>query len=312
MPETGDADSELDNLLREEIVPQDLAGSDEADRPEADRAEANLAGYLREISRIPALTPEEEQTLARRVLAGAPDAQRRMIEAHLRLVFQIAKRYRNRGLPFLDLLEEGNLGLLKAVRKFRPDKGTRFVTSATWWIRQAMVRALANQARTIRVPLHVGLLLARCRREAERLTQELGRPPSREEVAKSLEIPPEQLAELEELRQQPLSLEAPVGDLGKVALRDLVAEPGAGPDDVAALIRHPAGLAGLLGDLTEQERTVISLRFGLGGEPPLTLESIGQRLGLTRERIRQIEAAGLGKLRALLAARGIDPSDVFS
>lgn len=307
-----DPDLDADEPLDEAIAPEDLLEPTEIAGPEADRAAANLAGYLQEVSRIPLLTPEEEQALARRIQAGDKDAERRMVEANLRLVFRIARRYRNRGLPLPDLIEEGNLGLLRAVRKFRPDKGTRFSTYATWWIRQAVVRALANQARLIRLPVHVELLLGRYLKEKKRLTQELGRPPSIEEVAAALEISPDQLAELEEIRQQPLSLERAVGEEGKGTLRDLVADPsGPAPGGLGTLLRERADLAGILDDLPERERTVIRLRFGLGGEEALTLETIGKRVGLSRERVRQIETSGLKKLRALLSARGVGPSDLL-
>jgi len=262
----------------------DLIEPAEIAAPEAGRAAVNLSEYLREISRMPRLSQEEEQALARRVLAGDAGAEQRMIEANLRLVFAVARRYRNRGLPLPDLIAEGNLGLLRAVRKFRPDKGTRFSTYATWWIRHAVVRALANQARVLRLPVHVELLLERYRKERERLTQELGRPPSLDEVARSLEIPPEQLAGLEEI--------PPSGPLG-------------------ALLRKRKDLTALVDDLPDRERTVIRLRFGLSGEEALTLEAVGRRLGLSRKRVRQIEGVGLKKLRALLAARGVDPSDLF-
>ena len=262
----------------------DLVEPAEIAAPEAGRAAVNLSEYLREISRIPRLSPQEEQALARRVLAGDAGAEQRMIEANLRLVFAIARRYRNRGLPLPDLIAEGNLGLLRAVKKFRPDNGTRFSTYASWWIRHAVVRALAHQARVIRLPVHVELLLGRYRKERERLTQELGRPPSLDEVARSLEIPPEQLAGLEEI--------PPSGPLG-------------------ALLRKRRDLTALVDDLPDRERTVIRLRFGLSGEEALTLEAVGGRLGLSRKRVRQIEGVGLKKLRALLAARGVDPSDLF-
>ncbi len=303
-----DADDPLDEL----IAPEDLVEPTEIAGPEAERAAVNLSGYLREISRIPRLTSEEEQALARRVLAGDREAEKRMIEANLRLVFKIARRYRNRGLPLPDLIAEGNVGLLRAVRKFRPDKGTRLSTYATWWIRQALVRALANQARMIRLPVHVELLLGRYLKEKNRLTQALGRPPSLEEVAAPLGIPAEQLAELEEIRQQPLSLEGASGEQGRGALRDIVADPSApAPGPLGTLLGERADFVGLLDDLPERERQVIRLRFGLGGEEALTLEAVGERLGLSRERVRQIETAGLKKLRALLVARGVDPADLF-
>jgi RNA polymerase primary sigma factor len=270
----------------------------------------NLRVYLKEIGRIPLLTREQEGELARGVRAGDAGAKARLTEANLRLVVQIARRYLNRGLPLPDLIEEGNIGLLRAVEKFDADRGTRFSTYASWWIRQAIVRALANQARTIRLPVHVGLLLARYKREQQRLTQELERAPTMEEVAAAMGTTVDQLEELEEIRQQPVSLETPIGEGGRVS--DLIADPSADPRDaLVSLFRERADLVSVLDDLAANERTVLRRRFGLEGDPPEKLEAIGQRLGLTRERIRQIEAAGLRKLRALLGARGIDASDLF-
>jgi RNA polymerase primary sigma factor len=270
----------------------------------------NLRVYLREIARIPLLSRDDEAALARRVHAGDAAARARLTEANLRLVVQIARRYLNRGLPLPDLIEEGNLGLLRAVEKFDGERGTRFSTYATWWIRQAIVRALANQARTIRLPVHVELLLGRYKREQQRLTQALERPPTMEELAAALGTTVEQLEELEEIRQRPVSLETPLGD-EQGRLSDLVADPSADPRDAfASLFRERADLVTVLDDLAANERTVLRRRFGLEGDPPESLEAIGRRLGLTRERIRQIEGAGLRKLRALLAARGIDASDL--
>ena len=270
----------------------------------------NLRVYLKEIGRIPLLTREQEGELARGVRAGDAGAKARLTEANLRLVVQIARRYLNRGLPLPDLIEEGNIGLLRAVEKFDADRGTRFSTYASWWIRQAIVRALANQARTTRLPVHVGLLLARYKREQQRLTQELERAPTMEEVAAAMGTTVDQLEELEEIRQQPVSLETPIGDGGRVS--DLIADPSADPRDaLVSLFRERADLVSVLDDLAANERTVLRRRFGLEDDPPEKLEAIGQRLGLTRERIRQIEAAGLRKLRALLGARGIDASDLF-
>jgi RNA polymerase primary sigma factor len=274
---------------------------------------ANLGVYLREISRIKLLTREEEAELARRARAGDETAKGRLIEANLRLVVQIARRYLNRGLPLPDLIEEGNLGLLRAVEKFEPERGLRFSTYGTWWIRQAIVRALANQARTIRLPVHVGLLLGRYQREQQRLMQELGRTPTVEELAKAMNTTVEQIEELEEVRQQhTLSLETPVGHEEEGRLADIVPDPTADPNAaLTALFRERTDLVSVLDDLAANERTVLRRRFGLEDEPPETLEAIGRRLNLTRERVRQIEAAGLRKVRALLTARGVEASDLF-
>jgi RNA polymerase sigma factor (sigma-70 family) len=283
------------------------------DRPEAgDRSRELIALYLQEISRVKLLTAEQEQDLARRVQAGDAEAERRLVEANLRLVVKIARRYLHRGLSLLDLIEEGNVGLLHAARKFRPDRGTRFSTYATWWIRQAVVRALANQARTIRLPVHVELLLSQYMKQRNVLTQRLGRPPTIEEVAAEMGRPAAELEQLESLRQHPVSLDKPTPGDGKGSLGDVVEDPGAVPGaGLAAMLRARADLASVLQDLPDRERTVVTLRFGLGGEEPLTLERIGGRLGLTRERVRQIEGAALQHLRRLLAARDVEPSDLL-
>ena len=284
---------EVDNEVREET---------------RETSRENLRVYLKEISRIPLLSREDEVALARRVREGDAAAKARLTEANLRLVVQIARRYLNRGLPLPDLIEEGNIGLLRAVEKFDGTRGTRFSTYATWWIRQAVVRALANQARTIRLPVHVELLLGRYQREQQRLSQALERPPTMEELAAALGTTVEQI---EEIRQQPVSLETPVGE-GAGRVSDLVADPSADPSSaIAALFRERANLVTVLDDLAANERTVLRRRFGLEGDPPESLEAIGRRLGMTRERIRQIEGGGLRKLRALLAARGIDATDLL-
>ena len=287
----------------------DLVDEDVRDETR-ETSRANLGVYLSEISRIKLLTREEEQELARRVRAGDEAAKQRMIEANLRLVVQIARRYLNRGLPLPDLIEEGNLGLLRAVEKFEPERGTRFSTYATWWIRQAVTRALANQARTIRLPVHVELLLTRYAREQRRLTQALGRPPTTEEMAKALDTSEREISELEEVRQHPVSLDAPAGGESTATLGDLIADRAAAPETFAELFRDRADLVSVLDDLAANERTVLRRRFGLEDHEPETLEAIGQRLGLSRERVRQLESAGLRKLRALLKTRGIDASDL--
>jgi RNA polymerase sigma factor (sigma-70 family) len=312
-PETADEleddDEPLEALLDKD--PAELGEKPEA--PEAgDRSRELMALYLQEISRVKLLTPEGEQDLARRVQAGDAEAQKRLVEANLRLVVRIARRYLHRGLSLLDLIEEGNVGLLHAARKFQPDRGTRFSTYATWWIRQAVVRALANQARTIRLPVHVELLLAQYVKQRNALTQKLGRAPTLEEVAAVMNRPAGELEELESLRQQPVSLDKPTGEDGKGNLGETVADPNASAGTgLAAMLRARADLAGVLQDLPDRERTVVTLRFGLGGEEPLTLERIGQRLGLTRERVRQIESTALQHLRRLLAARDVEPSDLL-
>jgi len=300
----------------EETIPDEPLDTlvDEVDHEVREETRAtsrdNLRVYLKEIGGIALLTREQEGELARRIHAGDEAAKARLTEANLRLVVLIARRYLNRGLPLLDLIEEGNIGLLRAVEKFDGDRGTRFSTYATWWIRQAIVRALANQARTIRLPVHVGLLLARYTREQQRLTQKLERTPTIEEVAAAMGTTVDQLEELEEIRQQPVSLETPIGEAGHVS--DVIADPSADPlDALVSLFRERTDLVSVLDDLAANERTVLRRRFGLEGDPPEKLEAIGQRLGLTRERIRQIEAAGLRKLRALLGARGINASDLF-
>ena len=301
----------------EERVPDEpldtLLDTEDRDQPEKTRetSRANLAVYLREISGIKLLTREEELELAARARAGEERAKERLVEANLRLVVQVARRYLNRGLPLSDLIEEGNIGLLRAVEKFEPERGLRFSTYAVWWIRQAVARALANQARTIRLPVHVELMLGRYKREHQRLTQTLGRAPTTAELAQALGTSADQVNEMEELRLQPVSLDAPVGEEDSRRLVDTIADESADPAEVLTkLFKARSDLAAVLDDLAPNERTVLRRRFGLDGEEPETLEAIGRRLDYSRERIRQIEGSGLRKLRALLKARGIDAADL--
>nr|WP_079426747.1 MULTISPECIES: RNA polymerase sigma factor [Streptomyces] len=281
--------------------------------------------YLREIGRIPLLTAAEEVELARRVeaglfaeerLAGATDldsqlavdldklvvmgrmAKRRLIESNLRLVVSVAKRYVGRGLTMLDLVQEGNLGLIRAVEKFDYARGYKFSTYATWWIRQAMSRALADQARTIRVPVHVVELINRVVRVQRRMLQERGYEPTAEEVALHLELTPERVLEVLRLAQEPVSLHAPVGEEEDVALGDLIEDgDAASPMESAAFFLLREHLEAVLSTLGERERKVVQLRYGLADGRPRTLEEIGRIFGVTRERIRQIESKTLAKLR---------------
>ena len=299
--------SEADDRVPDEPLDTLIETEDADQRAETrDTSRANLAVYLREISRIPLLAREQEVELAWKIRAGDEAAKERLVEANLRLVVQVARRYINRGLPLPDLIEEGNIGLLRAVEKFEPERGTRFATYATWWIRQAVTRALANQARTIRLPVHVEMLLGHYKREHQRLTQTLGRAPTPAELAQAMATSEEQIGELEELRLQPVSLDAPLGADTR-RLGDTIVDEAADPAAALTRLFHQrAELTAVLDDLAPNERTVLRRRFGLDGDEPETLEAIGKRLDYSRERIRQIETAGLRKLRALLAARGID------
>ena len=303
-----DAGEPLETLLTRD--PAELAGHKE--KPEAAaRGRELLSLYLRDIAKVPLLTPEDEQELARRVQVGDAAAERRLTEANLRLVVRVARRYLHRGLSLLDLIEEGNLGLLHAVRKFQPGRGTRFSTYAVWWIRQAVTRALANQARIIRLPVHVEQLLGHYAKKKTALTQQLGRAPTTEEIAKAMGQPLDEIEHLERVSQRPVSLDSPAGPDGSSTLQDTVKDADPLPGGLAAALRARDDLAGLLADLPDQERTVVSLRFGLSGEGPLTLEAIGKRLGVTRERVRQVEDAALQRLRRLLTARGVDAGDLL-
>jgi RNA polymerase sigma factor (sigma-70 family) len=309
-PEPDDEAEPDDPSPAEDSPGLELAPDEELDAEEAESVGQRppIGIYLSEISRIPLLTREQEVELAKQVAAGDEAARKRMVESNLRLVVMLARRYQGRGLPLSDLIAEGNLGLIRAVEKFRWDRGTRFSTYATWWIRQAIQRALANQARLIRLPVHVGALLGKYRRTRERLTQERGRAPELAEIAAELGMTVKDLERLEEASRTPLSLETPVGGEGEgVHLKDVVPDrEESGAAAVAGLLREQADLRELLGTLPPNERSIIFDRFGLGGEAPVTLEAIGRRMGVTRERIRQIEASALRKLRQRLEARGVE------
>ncbi len=257
-----------------------------------------VKAYLKEIGQVPLLSAEEEQTLARAARAGDADARRRLSEANLRLVVSVAKRYAGRGLPFLDLIQEGNLGLMKAAEKFEPDRGFKFSTYATWWIRQSITRAIADQGRTIRIPVHLVEHINRVRKTAGELLRKNGREPTAEEIAVRLEMEPDRVRELLQLAQEPVSLETPVGEEEDAHLEDFIQDEEAGiPVDEAGRQLLRRELISVLKSLTPREERVITLRFGLDDGRPRTLEELGKEFNVTRERIRQIEAKALRKLR---------------
>ena len=254
--------------------------------------------YLKDIGKIPLLTPERETYLAEQIALGSKEAKDELIEANLRLVVSIAKRHVGKGMYFLDLIQEGNLGLIKAVEKFDYSKGYKFSTYATWWIRQAITRAIADQARTIRIPVHMVETIHKVSRTARQLLQELGREPTTDEIAQKLSITPEKVREIMKIAQDPVSLETPIGEEEDSHLGDFVEDTDSpAPSDSASYALLREQIANVLNTLTPREKQVIKMRYGLEDGRQRTLEEVGREFNITRERIRQIEAKALRKLR---------------
>ncbi len=314
-------DDDTDEQVHDDVIADDISSTlpddieepqpDELDESEEDWQEDpnpsylddisddSVRLYLREIGKIPLLNPAEELALAQRVKAGEKDAKDKMAEANMRLVVSIAKRYSGRGLDFLDLIQEGNTGLLRAVEKFDPDKGFKFSTYATWWIRQAITRAIADQARTIRIPVHMVETINKLLRTQRRMTQELNREPSIEELAAEMEMEPEKIEYVMKIKQDITSLDANVrDDDDDSVLGDFIEdEDAASPEESATIQLLKEQVKDMLSVLTEREQKILKMRFGLEDGKSHTLEEVGQEFSVTRERIRQIEAKALSKLR---------------
>lgn len=294
-PDTDDAD-DVEILLTDE----DEVDMEKIDLsvPDGISIEDPVRMYLKEIGKVPLLSAEEEIELAKRMAEGDEDAKKRLAEANLRLVVSIAKRYVGRGMLFLDLIQEGNLGLIKAVEKFDYQKGFKFSTYATWWIRQAITRAIADQARTIRIPVHMVETINKLIRVSRQLLQELGREPLPEEIAEELDMPVERVREILKISQEPVSLETPIGEEEDSHLGDFIQDDNVPvPAEAAAATLLKEQLGEVLDTLTDREQKVLRLRFGMNDGRARTLEEVGKEFNVTRERIRQIEAKALRKLR---------------
>ena len=288
---------EPDDINLDEVEEEDLSKID-LSVPEGVSLEDPVRMYLKEIGKVPLLSAEEEIELAQRMEDGDREAKKRLSEANLRLVVSIAKRYVGRGMQFLDLIQEGNLGLIKAVDKFDYRKGYKFSTYATWWIRQAITRAIADQARTIRIPVHMVETINKLIRVQRQMLQELGREPYPEEIAKEMGLPVERVREIQKISQEPVSLETPIGEEEDSHLGDFIQDDNVPvPAEAAAFALLKEQLAEVLETLTEREKKVLRLRFGLDDGRQRTLEEVGKEFNVTRERIRQIEAKALRKLR---------------
>ncbi len=299
VPMVPDSDTDDDIILDVDDEPtEEELENIELAVPDGVSIEDPVRMYLKEIGKVPLLTADEEKELAMQMEAGNMDAKKRLAEANLRLVVSIAKRYVGRGMLFLDLIQEGNLGLIKAVEKFDYRKGYKFSTYATWWIRQAITRAIADQARTIRIPVHMVETINKLIRVQRQLLQELGREPYPEEIAVKMNLPVERVREIQKISQEPVSLETPIGEEEDSHLGDFIQDDNVPvPAEAAAFTLLKEQLVEVLGTLTEREQKVLCLRFGLDDGRARTLEEVGKEFDVTRERIRQIEAKALRKLR---------------
>ncbi len=312
-----DEESDMSEARRQTF--DDMGGSEStyASDPgerETHRSEGldTLKSYLREVRRSTLLTFKQEQQLGKRVMAGDEQARQQMIESNLRLVISIGKRYMHRGFPFSDIVEEGNLGLIKAVEKFNYKRGFRFSTYASWWIRQYIERAIINQGKLVRLPVHVVERLNRYLNRVEQLVQELGREPRAAEVAAKMKTSEEEVLDLKQLVRTTCSLDSPLSDHTDTFLRDVIEDPsGLSPDQTADGVRRRAELMKWVRELPEKEQTVIVSRFGLDGDEAKTLEEIGRTMGLTRERVRQIEMAALVRLRNTIERKTMTQADLL-
>ena len=289
-----------------EVVPAEADAETEVETAAPEITTDALQLFLKDIGRVPLLTAAQEVELAKRIERGDHGAKQAMVEANLRLVVSIAKRYRNQGLPFLDLIQEGTIGLVRAAEKFDYRKGFKFSTYATWWIRQAVARAIADKGRTIRMPVHVVEKLNRILRSERKLRAERGREPTIEEIARDLDMSCEEVEHIRRSAQTPVSLEKPVGEDDESEFGHFLADASTPlPDELAETALQREALRGILSALSERERRVLELRYGLDGQQPRTLDEVGRAFNVTRERIRQIEHQGLKKLRALADAQRV-------
>ena len=301
--------AELDNAgvkINDPDLDNDDTGDDEGGE-DVNVVDDSVKMYLKEIGKIELLNAEQERDIAQRMADGDEEAKEMLINSNLRLVVSIAKKYMNRGLSLLDLIQEGNIGLIKAVDKFDYTKGFKFSTYATWWIRQAITRAIADQARTIRIPVHMVETINKLTRVQRQLVQDLGREPTTEELAKEMGMEPAKIREIQKISQDPISIDKPVGEEEDSHLVDFISNDElAAPEEEVARILLKEDLIKALNSLTERERKVIELRFGLKDGIPMTLEQVGKKLGVTRERIRQIEAKAIRKLSRASSSKKLE------